>query len=401
MTHPTRRWRTLILLSIVLVLGMSTWFSASAVIPQLELVWDLTPTTKAWLTIAVQLGFVAGALVSAALNLADLIAPRFVIAGGAIGAGVANLLLVTTDDPALGIALRFFTGFFMAGVYPPAFKLISTWFQEQRGMALGTLAGAIILGNAMPHLVNGLGGVDWRNVIYATTALSVTGGLIALSLRDGPFVFPTASFDPRQVGRVFANRGVRLASIGYFGHMWELFAMYAWFAVFVSDHLSAKGSVVLPAAAFITFTVIAMGSPGSYVGGRISDRWGRTKTTIALLAVSGLCSLLIGVSFGGPTWLLVGIGLVWGLTVVADSAQFSAMVTEVADQSYVGTALTMQIAIGFTVTVVTIWLIPIIEVAVGWHWAFAILAIGPVVGIAAMMRLRTLPESARIAGGLG
>lgn len=401
MSEHRKRWTTLVLLSIVLVLGMSTWFSASAVIPQLEGVWELTPTTKAWLTIAVQLGFVAGALVSAALNLADLIAPRFVIAGGGIGAGIANLALVGADDPALGIALRFFTGFFMAGVYPPAFKLISTWFQEQRGMALGTLAGSIILGNAMPHLVNGLGGVDWRNVIYATTALSVTGGLIALSLRDGPFVFPTASFDPRQVGRVFANRGVRLASIGYFGHMWELFAMYAWFAVFVSDHLSAKGSVVLPAAAFITFTVIAMGSPGSYVGGLISDRWGRTKTTIALLTVSGLCSLLIGASFGGPTWLLVGIGLVWGLTVVADSAQFSAMVTEVADQSYVGTALTMQIAIGFTVTVVTIWLIPIIELAVSWNWAFAILALGPVVGIAAMLRLRALPESARIAGGLG
>lgn len=401
MSEHSKRWITLILLSIVLVLGMSTWFSASAVIPQLELVWDLTPTTKAWLTIAVQLGFVAGALVSAALNLADLIAPRFVIAGGGIGAGLANILLVTADDPALGIALRFFTGFFMAGVYPPAFKLISTWFQEQRGMALGTLAGSIILGNAMPHLVNGLGGVDWRNVIYATTTLSVTGGLIALSLRDGPFAFPAASFDPRQLGRVFANRGVRLASIGYFGHMWELFAMYAWFAVFVSDHLSAKGSVILPAAAFITFTVIAMGSPGSYIGGLISDRWGRTKTTIALLIVSGLCSLLIGLSFGGPTWLLVGIGLVWGLTVVADSAQFSAMVTEVADQSYVGTALTMQIAIGFTVTVVTIWLIPIIEVAVGWNWAFAILALGPVVGIAAMLRLRGLPESARIAGGLG
>lgn len=401
MAHPTQRWRTLILLSIVLVFGMSTWFSASAVIPQLELVWDLTPTTKAWLTIAVQLGFVAGALVSAALNLADLIAPRLVIAGGGIGAGVANLLLVTTDDPALGIALRFFTGFFMAGVYPPAFKLISTWFRDQRGTALGTLAGAIILGNAMPHLVNGLGGVDWTNVIYATTALSVTGGLIALVLHDGPFGFPTASFDPRQLGRVFANRGVRLASIGYFGHMWELFAMYAWFAVFVSDHLRVKGSVVLPAAAFITFAVIAMGSPGSYIGGRISDRLGRTKTTIGLLTVSGMCSLLIGLSFGGPTWLLVGIGLVWGLTVVADSAQFSAMVTEVADQSYVGTALTMQIAIGFTVTVITIWLIPIIEVAVSWQWAFAILALGPVAGIAAMMRLRKLPEAALIAGGRG
>lgn len=389
------------MLALALVMGMSTWFSASAVIPQLDEIWSLTPTTRAWLTIAVQIGFVAGALVSALLNVSDLVRARLVILIGAVGAGVANLLIVFVDGPAAGIPLRFVTGFFMAGVYPPAFKLIATWFRAGRGTALGILAGSIILGNAMPHLVNGLGGVDWRNVIVATSGLSMLGGLVALGVREGPFPFPRATFDPRQIGIVFANRGVRLASIGYFGHMWELFAMYAWFLVFFTEHLADSDVPAFPTAAIATFVVIGMGSIGSFVGGVMSDRWGRSSTTIVMLAVSGLCSLGIGLAFRRSTWLVVVIGLVWGFSVVADSAQFSAIVTEVADQSYVGTALTMQLAIGFTVTVATIWLIPIVEAAVTWRWAFAVLALGPAVGIASMARLRSLPESAQIGGGRG
>jgi len=380
---------------------MSTWFSASAVIPQLRSVWELSPTTAAWLTIAVQLGFVAGALVSSAFNVSDLVASRFIILAGGVGAGTANALLLAVDGPTLGIPLRFVTGFFMAGVYPPAFKLMSTWFRSGRGTALGVLGGAIILGNATPHLVNGLGGIDWRNVITTTSALSVIGGVVAIAVTDGPYPFPRAVFDPRQVGKVFANRGVRLASIGYFGHMWELFAMYAWFLAFFSDQLAASGAATLSTAAFVTFVVISMGALGSLAGGLLGDRWGRTRTTSLMLAVSGACSLGIGLLFGGPTSLVVIVSLIWGFAVVADSAQFSTMVTEVGDQSYVGTALTMQLAIGFTVTVATIWLIPLLEVLLTWRWAFAILALGPLVGIAAMLRLRSLPDAARIAGGLG
>lgn len=399
--EPAGRWLALTLLSVSLVLAMSTWFSASAVVPQLEDAWGLSSTAKAWLTIAVQLGFVTGAVVSAVLNLSDRVQARFLILAGGVGAGVANLLLVMVDSAAAGIPLRFATGFFMAAVYPPAFKLISTWFRAGRGLALGVLAGAIILGNALPHLVNGLGGVDWRSVIFATSALSVVGGLVAVTVSEGPYPFSRSVFDPRQVGRVFANRGVRLASIGYFGHMWELFAMYAWFLVFFSDQLTNDGGVALPTAAYVTFAVIAAGAAGSWFGGVLADRWGRSNTTALMLTISGLCSLGIGLFFGTSTWLIVAIGLVWGFTVVADSAQFSAIVTEVADQSYVGTALTMQVAVGFTVTVVTIWLIPVVEDAVTWQWAFAILALGPLTGIAAMLRLKSLPEAAQIAGGLG
>jgi len=398
----SERWQALTLLSVVLVLSISTWFSASSVLPQLRALWDLNPTTSAWLTIAVQLGFVCGAVISSLFNLADIMEPRHIIFGGAVGAAFANLLLNIAGGPAVGIPLRFATGFFVAGVYPPAFKLMSTWFREGRGLALGVLAGAIGVGNGLPHLVNGLGGLDWQVVIYATSGLTFLGGLIAeFTAKQGPYPFPIAIFDPRQIRLVFANRGVRLATLGYVGHMWELFAMSAWFVIFFADALRARELSVGSFAAFATFGVFLSGGLGCWLGGVMADRWGRTWTTILLMVVSGTCAILIGLFFGSSPWLILVIGLVWGFTVVADSAQFSTMVTELADQAYVGTALTLQLASGFLITVATIWLIPILETTLGWRWAFAFLAPGPAVGILAMLRLRSLPEAAQIAGGKG
>jgi MFS family permease len=396
------RWRSLALLAVTLVLSMSTWFSASALIPQLREGWGLSSSTAAWLTIAVQLGFVCGALVSSLLNLADIVSPRHVILGGAIGAAIANALLEVAGGAAVGIPLRFATGFFLAGVYPPAFKLMSSWFRQGRGLALGVLAGAIVVGNGMPHLVKGLGGLDWRLVIYTTSAITLAGGLITeFAIKEGPFPFPKATFDPRQAGRAFANRGVRLAVLGYVGHMWELFAMYAWFSVFFADALVARGVPVGSAAAYATFAIFVAGGLGCWLGGILADRWGRTRTTTLMMVVSGSCAVLIGLFFGSPTWLVLLIGLVWGFAVVADSAQFSTMVTELADQAYVGTALTLQLAAGFTITVATIWLIPFLADAIGWTWAFAFLAPGPALGVLAMLRLKSLPEASHIAGGLG
>jgi MFS family permease len=383
------RWRALALMAATLVLSMSTWFSASAVLPQLREVWNLSPGVSAWLTIAVQIGFVCGAVVSSLLNLPDIVAPRHVILGGAIGAAAANALVHVAGGPTVGLLLRFATGFFLAGVYPPAFKLMSTWFRQGRGLALGVLAAAIVVGNGMPHLVNGLGGLDWRLVIYATSVFTLAGGLIAeFAVQPGPSPFPTATFDPCQAGRVFANRGVRLASLGYVGHMWELFAVYAWFSAFFGDALQAWGTPSGSAAAYGTFAIFVAGGLGCWLGGLLADGWGKPRTTAFMMAVSGSCSLLIGLLFGGSPWLILAVGLVWGVTVVADSAQFSTMVTEYADQAYVGTALTLQLAAGFTVTVATIWLIPLLQDLVGWRWAFAILAPGPLLGVLAMLRLR-------------
>jgi MFS family permease len=278
---------------------------------------------------------------------------------------------------------------------------MATWYREGRGTALGILVGALTIGSALPHLVNGLGGLDWRLVIGVTSVLTVAGGMIAARVPDGPYPFPRARFDPRQARRALANRGVQLANLGYLGHMWELYAMWAWFAVFFAAALEARGSDGGSAAAYATFVVIGIGAIGCYVGGLLGDRWGRTNTTAAMMAISGACALSIGLFFGEPTVAVLLVGLIWGFAVVADSAQFSTIVTELADQAYVGTALTLQLALGFTLTVATIWLLPMVEEVVGWRWAFALLAPGPALGIVAMLKLRASPAAARIAGGRG
>jgi len=375
--------RSLGLLAVALVLSMSTWFSASAVLPQLRAEWQLGTTAGAWLTIAVQLGFVAGALFSSLVNLADVRSARAVIVGGSLAAAAANLGLLAASGAGTAIPLRFLTGVCLAGVYPPALKLMSTWFVRGRGTALGVLVGALTVGSASPHLVNGLGGLDWQAVVVVTSALTAAGGLLVLAgVREGPFPFPRAVFDPRQAGRAFRNRGVRLASLGYFGHMWELYAMWSWFLVFAGDELYADRTD----AAFVTFAVIAAGGLGCIAGGIAGDRLGRPETTAACMALSGACALSIGFV---PHGLALAIALVWGFTVVADSAQFSTLVTEHSDQAYVGTALTLQLAVGFTLTVATIWLIPYLVDAAGWGWAFAFLAAGPALGVLAMLRLRS------------
>ena len=379
------------LLSIAVVLSMTTWFAATAVIPQLRVERGISDGVTAWLTIAVQLGFVAGALVSSVTTLTDVLSVRPVLVASSLLAAAANLGILVADGAASLIAFRFATGFFLAGVYPPSVKLLSTWFKARRGTALGILVGAVTLGTAAPHLVNALGGLDWRVVIRVTSLLTALGGLfVALFVREGPFSYPRAAFDLRQTGRVFRNRKVLLASAGYFGHMWELYAMWAWFVVFARASFLRSGAGDGGAAALVTFFVIGIGALGCWIGGVIGDRWGRPRATSLMMIVSGACSIAIGLLFGGPPWLVVALGLVWGIVVVGDSAQFSTMVTEYADPRYVGTALTLQLALGFTLTIVTIWLLPWLEAEVSWRWAFAILAFGPLVGTLSMWRLQRL-----------
>ncbi|HYO45600.1 MAG TPA: MFS transporter [Gemmatimonadota bacterium] len=400
---PQGRWRALSILAVAVLLAMTTWFSATAALPQLRDLWQLSDSAAAWLTIAVQAGFVAGALTSAGLTLADIVPPRRMILLGAIGAAIANALLLLADGSGFAIPLRLVTGFFLAGVYPPALKSMATWFRAGRGTGLGILVGALTLGSAAPHLINGLGGVDWRVVVATTSGLTVLGGVIAEAAgSEGPWSFPSATFDPRQAGRAFSGRGVRLASLGYFGHMWELYAMWAWFGSFYAAVLAAHGAArPLEGAAFATFAVIAAGGVGCWAGGVLGDRWGRTRTTALSMAISGSCALVIGHLVGTRPAIVLAVGLIWGFWVVADSAQFSTIVTEVADQRYVGTALTLQLAIGFLLTGATIWVLPELVERVGWGWAFAALAPGPALGTAAMLRLLVSPEADRIAGGRG
>ncbi|UTW12532.1 MFS transporter [Marinobacterium rhizophilum] len=387
---PAGCWWGLAVLAAATLLAMTTWFSATAVVPQLVQHWSLVDGQAAWLTIAVQLGFVAGALGSALLNLADRIAPRRLMLLGALLAALANGLLLLAPDFPSAILLRAITGACLAAVYPPAMKAMATWFRFKRGTALGIMVGAITLGSAAPHLVNGLGGLEWQRVIVITSLLTLTGGLVAELLgRDGPFPFPRAPFDPRKAWQVFSDRKVLLASLGYFGHMWELYAMWAWFSVFFASTLVLHGVEDAGRwAAFGTFAVIGAGAAGCLVGGLLGDHWGRARATALAMAFSGGCALVIGFMQQAPVLLVLLVGIVWGFWVVADSAQFSTLVTEVAEQSYVGTALTLQLAIGFILTVPTIWLIPLIQQAAGWGVAFSLLALGPLAGIVAMRALQ-------------
>jgi len=399
----TARRRALAIMTVVMVLTMATWFSASAIIPQLVEKWDLSGNQTSLLTIAVQVGFVFGAVISAVLNLADVFPPKRVLWVASFSAAIANAVLVVAGSFEVAILFRFATGVALAGVYPVSLKLVSTWFREGRGTAMGILVGALTVGSAMPHLVNGVSGVDWQAVILMTSALTALGGVITVfAIQEGPFPFPAGKFDPRQIGQALSNRGLRLATLGYFGHMWELYAMWAWFLAFYGDSLIEHGGDgSRQAAALATFAVIGVGALGCWLGGVLGDRWGRTNTTSVAMAVSGMCALAIGFTFGGPPLLVLAVGLVWGISVVADSAQFSTIASEVSDQTYVGTALTMQLAAGFVLTVVTIWLIPVLRDELSWRWAFAFLAPGPALGIAAMLYLKKLPEARLIASGKG
>lgn len=393
--EPPGRWRALSVLAVAMVLSMAPWFSAAAVLPQLRRQWDLSASASAWLTIAVQVGFVVGALVSATFNLADTLRPKHLMLIGALGAGAANLALLAASGASTAIPMRFLTGIFLAGVYPPAMKAVATWFRVGRGTALGIMVGALTLGSALPHLVNGLGGAQWRPLIIATSLLTISGGLLAeLRFTDGPFAFPPGSFDPSQIGHLVRDRRMRLATLGYFGHMWELYAMWAWFAVFYTDVVASNHSGdQSQRVAITTFVVIGVGALGSWTGGMISDRWGRANAAALAMAISGTAAVVIGLVRNGPPALVVAVAMIWGFTVVADSAQFSAIVTEVADQRYVGTAVTLQLAAGFILTVATIWLVPIVRDATGWSWAFLLLAPGPLLGVVAMIRLRPLLDT--------
>jgi MFS family permease len=386
-----------------MLLAMTTWFSATAVLPQLRLAWTLTTLQASLLTIAVQAGFVAGALVSAFFNLADIIPARTLMLLGALAAAAVNLALVWEHSVGLAIGLRFLTGAFLACVYPPGLKAISTWFRTGRGTALGVMVGALTLGSAAPQFLNGIGGANWHTVIVATSVLTVLGGLTAQYLvSDGPFPFPKAIFDPRQTASVVRNRAVRLAAIGYFGHMWELYAMWAWIFTFSKAAFAVNGDPnSIRDAAFAAFAIIGSGAVGCWVGGILGDRWGRTRLTRLAMALSGTCCVLIGPVAHLGIAPMIALAVFWGFWVVADSAQFSSIVTETGEQHYVGTAVTLQLAVGFTLTVVTIWLIPVAQQVVGWTWAFAVLAPGPLLGVLAMTRLLHAPEARLIAGGRG
>lgn len=364
---------------------MTLWFSASAVSAQLATQWALSPTQTAWLTTIVQLGFVAGTATSAVLNLADVVPARVLFASSATIGSLANAALLVAPGFTVALLSRFLVGFALAGVYPPAMKMISTWFRSARGFAVGTVVGALTVGKAMPYLVRALRGASVGSVVGTTSLGALLAAiLVALSYRDGPYPFAPRPFSWSLVNTVVRERRWRLATGGYLGHMWELYACWTWLPVFLA---AALGAGHQGAAGLLAFGAIAIGGLGCVWGGVYGDRKSREWVVTVAMAASGTCAALIGLTFGAPSAIMIAVALAWGFFVVADSAQFSVLVTESVPSHAVGTALTLQVSLGFLLTMLPMQLIPRAEAIVGWRWAFLLLTIGPVLGIAAIRRL--------------
>jgi MFS family permease len=381
----------LALLSGAELLGMSLWFTASAVSPQLAEVWGLTSSQAGWLTTMVQLGFVAGTAVAAALNLADVLPERPYFAASAALAALSNAAIAVVPGYGLAVACRFMTGFFLAGVYPPAMKMIATWFRSGRGMAIGTIVGALTIGKATPYLVHAFAQASILFVVSTASAGALAAAVLVLwGYRPGPHAFERRPFAWSLVGTVLAHRPTRLAVYGYLGHMWELYACWSLVAVYFSQFFAARrgGGEVLGSLA--GFATIAIGGVGCVVAGAWADRLGRERVAAWAMVVSGACSLVMGWLMAAPAAIVVSLALIWGFAVVADSAQFSALVTEVAPKHAVGTALTLQTSLGFALTAVSISVTIAIAERFGWGPAFSLLAIGPVFGIASMVRLKNV-----------
>ena len=399
--RPVGRTLSLALLLVAEVAAMSVWFATTASLAGIKAEWDLGPFREALLTSSVQAGFVAGTLGSALFSLADRMDLRRLFRASALVAAAANAAILALDPTdALLPVLRFVTGMCMAGVYPVGMKIATTWAKRDLGLLIGLLIAALTLGSASPHLLAAFGGVDWRVPYVAASAAALLAAVLITFVQVGPNL---AKAPPLRLGNAleaWRNRPLRLANLGYLGHMWELYAMWAWFGAFVHASFAlTPGGDSSTAAKLATFAVVGAGAAGALAGGWLADRWGRTLVTSVSMAVSGTCALTIGLLFGGPPVLLLAVGIVWGISIIADSGQFSATVAELCDRSLVGTMLTIQTCTGFLLTLVSIHLMPFAVDAVGWTYAFAVLAVGPFLGILAMLRLRADPAAQAIAGG--
>jgi MFS family permease len=383
-------WKMLGVVSLAQFLGMTLWFSATAVTPLLVDEFHISETHAAWLTMAVQAGFVAGTLVTALSNIADVMNSRTLMFAGSLAGAAANAAVLLAPNGGTVIGLRFVTGASLALVYPPAMKIAAGWFRDGRGFALGLLIGALTLGKAFPHLLSAVFGTEWRAPMLLASGLAAVGGVLVLAIvRDGPHVAATAPFDPHAIRRVLSIRGARLAMFGYLGHMWELYAMWTWVFVFAATSLTDSGvDNVAAASSLAAFLAIGSGAVGCVVAGYVADRLGKARIAMWAMLGSGACAALTVVVYGGsPIWLYLLV-MVWGFAVVADSAQFSALVSEYAPRELVGTALTLQTCVGFLLTMVTIEMLPRVADYVGWRWASLLLVPGPLLGAVAMLRLR-------------
>jgi MFS family permease len=377
--------------------GTSLWFAGNAVLGELQQSWGLAPEALGYITSAVQLGFICGTLAFAFFAIADLYSPRRVFFTCALLAALSNAAIVALPER-LGplLALRFATGFFLAGIYPVGMKIAASWYQRDLGKALGFLVGALVLGTAFPHLLKALGSaLPWQGITLAVSAVAALGGLLLLLLvPDGPHLARAPRFDASALRIIFRSRSFRASSFGYFGHMWELYAFWAFVPLLLAAHSAARAGPDLPISLW-TFAVIAAGAVGCVAGGLASQRTGSAPVAFAQLAASGACCALSPLLFHAPTPLFLGFLIFWGIVVVGDSPQFSALNAANAPRELVGSALTIVNCIGFAITILSIELLNCAAAFVDPAWLFVALLPGPLAGLLALLPLlRPAPVAA-------
>ncbi|ALC90579.1 MFS transporter [Bacillus sp. FJAT-18017] len=385
-------WRALVWIGLSELCALSLWFSASVIAPELIAAWNLSSYSEAWLSASVPVGFVIGSLVSSYFGIADRLNPRKVFAASAFLGAILNALLILVDHAFFGILLRLLTGIALAGVYPIAVKILSQWFPKNRGFAIGILIAALTIGSSLPHFViMFFSSFNWKLVIISSSVLALLSAFVIIFLlKDAPVKSKRMPVSLKLIKKVVMNKPVMLANYGYFGHMWELYAMWTWLPAFLTASFLTYSPEIphwfIALSSFISIGIA--GGIGCVLGGLISDKIGRANLTIISMFISAICSIIIGFTFGSFIWLTLIISMIWGMSVISDSAQFSAAVSEKAEIEYVGTALTFQMCIGFLFTIFSINLIPTIQRIVGWEWVFTILSIGPLMGIVFMVKYR-------------